>query len=174
MYVHIFRFNSLFFISPGKLKTVPLKTSNFPKALNFYQQSSKQYKSYYKAVDLITNAHSGIQNNNNNKLMYGDTYGSNGSFLPKMYLLLKLMARLLVSIYCIVSNLNPAALFEFCFLKILTLFYKLKSELCTCNGCNMGMRNLPDVYAKSLRAACPRDDGIHIRQIMNAHVTTVM
>ena len=42
------------------------------------------------------------------------------------------------------------------------------------NGCNMGMRDLPDMYAQSPGAACPRDEGIHIRQIPNAHATSVM
>ena len=60
--------------------------------------------------------------------MHGNMYGSNGNFLPKMYLLLRLLSRHLIGIYCIVSNLNPAALFEFCFLKILTLFYKLNQN----------------------------------------------
>ena len=43
-----------------------------------------------------------------------------------------------------------------------------------CNSCNMGMRDLPDMYARSPRAAGLRPEGIHIRQIMNAHVTSVM
>ena len=33
----------------------------------------------------------------------------------------------------------------------------------------MGMRDLPDVYAQS-----PRAEGIHIRQITRAHVTSNM
>ena len=37
----------------------------------------------------------------------------------------------------------------------------------------MAMRDLPDMYARSPRAAGPRDEGIHIRQIMNGHVTTI-
>ena len=64
----------------------------------------------------------------------------------------------------------------------------------TCNGCNMGMTDLPDIYALGLRAlmcmpggrgpggwghACPRAvgpraEGIHIRQITNGHVTSIM
>ena len=36
------------------------------------------------------------------------------------------------------------------------------------NSCNMGMKDLPDMYGQSLR---PK--GMHIRQIINAHVTTV-
>ena len=36
-----------------------------------------------------------------------------------------------------------------------------------CNSCNMGMRDLPDRYG-------PRTEGTHIRQIMNADVTSVM
>jgi len=43
-----------------------------------------------------------------------------------------------------------------------------------CNSCNMGTRDLPDMYAQSPRAAGPRAEGIHIRQITNAHVTTNM
>ena len=42
------------------------------------------------------------------------------------------------------------------------------------NTCNMGMRDLPDMYAQSLRGTGLRDEGIHFRQIMNAHVTSVM
>jgi len=42
------------------------------------------------------------------------------------------------------------------------------------NSCNMGTRDLPDMYAQSLRAAGPRAEGIHIRQITSAHVTTNM
>ena len=38
-----------------------------------------------------------------------------------------------------------------------------------CNGCNMAMGDLPDMYARS-----PRAGGIHIRQITNGHVTTIM
>ena len=34
-----------------------------------------------------------------------------------------------------------------------------------CNSCNMGSRDLP---------VCPRAEGIHIRQITKAHVTTTM
>ena len=39
----------------------------------------------------------------------------------------------------------------------------------TCNSCNMGTRDLPDMYAQS-----PRAEGIHIRQITRAHVTSNM
>ena len=39
----------------------------------------------------------------------------------------------------------------------------------TCNGCNMAMRDLPDMYARS-----PRAEGIHIGQIINGHVTSIM
>ena len=39
----------------------------------------------------------------------------------------------------------------------------------TCNSCNMGVRDLPDMYAQS-----PRARGIHISQIMRAHVTSNM
>ena len=41
-----------------------------------------------------------------------------------------------------------------------------------CNSCKMGMRNLPDMYTQSLRAAGLRAEGIHIRQIKSAHVIT--
>ena len=34
----------------------------------------------------------------------------------------------------------------------------------------MGMSDLPDMYAQSLRATGPRAEGIHIKQIMRAHV----
>ena len=43
-----------------------------------------------------------------------------------------------------------------------------------CNSCNMGTRDLPDMYARSPRAAGPRAEGIHIRQITRAHVTSNM
>ena len=39
--------------------------------------------------------------------------------------------------------------------------------------CNMGARDLPDMYALSPRACGPRALGIHIRQIPHAHVTTI-
>ena len=42
------------------------------------------------------------------------------------------------------------------------------------DSCNMGTRDLPDMYAQSPRAAGPRAEGIHIRQITSAHVTTIM
>ena len=38
----------------------------------------------------------------------------------------------------------------------------------------MAMRDLPDMYTRSPRAAGLRDEGIHIRQITNGHVTTIM
>ena len=38
----------------------------------------------------------------------------------------------------------------------------------------MAMRDLPVMYARSPRAAGLRAEGIHIRQIMNGHVTTIM
>ena len=38
----------------------------------------------------------------------------------------------------------------------------------------MAMRDLPDMYARSPRATSPRAEGIHIRQIPNGHVTTIM
>ena len=42
------------------------------------------------------------------------------------------------------------------------------------NGCNMGAGDLSDMYARSQRAAGPRDEGMHIRQIMSTHVTNDM
>ena len=44
----------------------------------------------------------------------------------------------------------------------------------TCNSCNMAMRDLPDMYALSPRACGPRALGIHIRQITNGHVTSII
>ena len=44
----------------------------------------------------------------------------------------------------------------------------------SCNSCNMGMSDLPDMYALSLQACGPLRLGIHIRQITCAHVTTNM
>ena len=44
-------------------------------------------------------------------------------------------------------------------------------------SCNMGTRNLPDMYALSPQACGPRAwayiSGIHIRQITRAYVTTI-
>ena len=42
------------------------------------------------------------------------------------------------------------------------------------NSCNTGMSALPDMYARSPRAAGPRAEGIHIRQSTSACVTTNM
>ena len=50
----------------------------------------------------------------------------------------------------------------------------LRCENVTCNGCNMGMGNLPDMYAQGPRVAGLTAEGIHIRQIMNGHVTTII
>ena len=36
------------------------------------------------------------------------------------------------------------------------------------------MRDLPDMYAQSAKTAGPRAEGIHIRQITNGHVTSIM
>ena len=44
----------------------------------------------------------------------------------------------------------------------------------TCNSCNIGKSDLPDMYAQSPKAAGPRSDGMYIRQIMNAYVITNM
>ena len=42
------------------------------------------------------------------------------------------------------------------------------------NSCNISTNDLPDMYAQSLRAAGPRAESIHIRQITPAYVTTNM
>ena len=42
------------------------------------------------------------------------------------------------------------------------------------NSCNMAMKDLPDMYAQSPMATGQRAEGIHIRQIMNGHVTGIM
>ena len=39
------------------------------------------------------------------------------------------------------------------------------SSIYVCNGCNMCMGDLPDMYAYGPRAASLRDEDIHIRQI---------
>ena len=38
----------------------------------------------------------------------------------------------------------------------------------------MPMKDLPDMYARSPMATGQRAEGIHIRQIMNGHVTSIM
>ena len=46
-----------------------------------------------------------------------------------------------------------------------------------CNSCNMAMGDLPDMYARSPRAAGPAARGLkayNIRQIMNGYVTSIM
>ena len=51
----------------------------------------------------------------------------------------------------------------------------LISFLGTCNGCNMGMGDFPNTYVcPGPGATGPRAEGIHIRQITNGHVTSVM
>ena len=52
--------------------------------------------------------------------------------------------------------------------------FDLRCEDVTCNSCNMGVRDLADMYARSPRAAGPRAEGIHIRRITSAHVTSTM
>ena len=42
------------------------------------------------------------------------------------------------------------------------------------NSCNIGTRDLPDMYAQRQRAADLKVEGIHIRQIMSIHVTSNM
>ena len=58
-----------------------------------------------------------------------------------------------------------------------TYSYKYIGLLCSqgiFDSCNMGTGDLPDMYAQGPRAAGPRTEGIHIRQITSAHVTTIM
>ena len=50
----------------------------------------------------------------------------------------------------------------------------VRCESVTCNSCNIGTSDLRDMYAQSPRAAGPRAEVIHIRQIMSAYVTTNM
>ena len=40
------------------------------------------------------------------------------------------------------------------------------------NSCNMGTRDLPEMYACRPRL-CPQTLGIHFRRITHAHVTTI-
>ena len=47
--------------------------------------------------------------------------------------------------------------------------HRIVSCMTLCNGSNMDMGNLPDMYAQSLRS-----EGIHIRQITNGHVTSII
>ena len=42
-----------------------------------------------------------------------------------------------------------------------------------CNSCNMGMKDLPDMYAQSPRTAGPRVEDI-IKQMTSANITTVI
>ena len=39
----------------------------------------------------------------------------------------------------------------------------------TCYSYTMGMSGLPDMYTRSMRAAGPRAEGVHIRQTTNTH-----
>ena len=55
------------------------------------------------------------------------------------------------------------------YITVITLHAKTVHRGDLCNGCNMAMRDLPDMYTRG-----PRDEGIHIRQITNGHVTTIM
>ena len=52
--------------------------------------------------------------------------------------------------------------------------FDLMCQSSICNSCNTGTRDLPDIYAQSLRGAGQRAEGIHIRQITSAYVTTNM
>ena len=40
--------------------------------------------------------------------------------------------------------------------------------------CNMGARDLPDMHALNPQACGPQASGIHIRQILRAHVITIV
>ena len=44
----------------------------------------------------------------------------------------------------------------------------------SCSSCNVGTRDLPDMYAWKPRVAGPRADNIRVRQIRNAYVTSNM
>ena len=70
-----------------------------------------------------------------------------------------------------ISNVPQARMQLFNFYELCTMEFpfEVKSEHGTCNSCNMGMSDLPDMYARS-----PRAEGIHIRRITSAHVTTNM
>ena len=45
--------------------------------------------------------------------------------------------------------------------------------MATCNSCNIGMSDLPDMYAQSLGAAGPRAEGIHIGQAEGVHIRQI-
>ena len=62
------------------------------------------------------------------------------------------------------------------FLSILNLCkVSSSSPSYSCDSLNMGTSDLPDMHAQSPRAtATARADGIHMRQITCAHVTTNM
>ena len=49
-----------------------------------------------------------------------------------------------------------------------------ESHVCIFNSCNMDMSALPDMYTQIPRAVGPRDEGGHIRQNTNAHVTIIL
>ena len=49
----------------------------------------------------------------------------------------------------------------------------IPNRILLCNSCNMGVRNLLDMYARSLRATGLKAEDIHIRQITSAHVQVI-
>ena len=52
--------------------------------------------------------------------------------------------------------------------------YIIAIHLTTCNICNMGRSNLPDMYTQARGHAAPENGCGHIRQITTAYVTYVM
>ena len=73
-----------------------------------------------------------------------------------------------------IRQITPAHVtYIMCTLKLLLCGVEYGYNI-TFDSCNMGTSGLPDMYAQSPRAAGPRAEGIHIRQITNAHVTTIM
>ena len=52
--------------------------------------------------------------------------------------------------------------------------FDLRCEGVTCYICNMGRKDLPDMYARARRCTVPESKCRHIRQILTTHVTYVM
>ena len=55
-----------------------------------------------------------------------------------------------------------------------TIAGKLLKSLTLFNSYTMGSSGLPDIYTRSLRAAGPRGEGVHIRQTTRAHGIATM
>ena len=60
------------------------------------------------------------------------------------------------------------------YVAVWTIIVYIHILLYVCNSYNIGMSDLPDMYAQNLRAAGLKAEGIHIRQITSAYVTTNM